>query len=70
MLCLVLWQSVVLAKKNARPGFGHFEAVRVRSAVEGKCMLPLASRGLLPHAIKVMGFKEIYLSLLEQMQSL
>lgn len=51
MLCLVLWQSVVLAKKNARQGFGHFGAVRDRSALEGKCMLPLASCGLL-HAIK------------------
>lgn len=52
MLCLVLWQSVVLAKKNARPGFGHFGAVRVRSAVEGKCTLPLASHGILLCAIK------------------
>lgn len=47
MLCLVLWQCVVLAKENARPGFGHFGAVRVRSAVEGKCTLLLASHGIL-----------------------
>lgn len=63
MLCLLLWQSVVLAKKNARPGFGHFGAVRVKSAVEGKCRLALAN-------FAVLGFIEIYLALFDQMESL
>lgn len=42
MLCLVLWQSVVLAKKKARLGFGHFGAVRDRSLwKESACYLLL-----------------------------
>lgn len=51
-LCLVLWQSVALAKKNSGPAFRHFGALGVRNAVEAKHVLPLASQGLLLHDTK------------------
>lgn len=43
MLCLVLWQSVVLAKENARPGFGHFGGVKETGVLwkESACYLLL-----------------------------
>lgn len=38
-------------EETTRPGFWHFGTDRVKSAVDGKCTLPLASCGLL-HAMK------------------